>query len=151
MTAAEFVAPLEGAKMRGPNKWIAKCPAHAPDKCPSLTVTDGDRGVLVKCWAGCSLAEITGKLGLRVADLFFDRGSPDSRAILEASRQRAEARAARQAAEEATGRRLDVLREAQTLIESARGISIEEWPNERLDRELNRLGNAYACLESEGQ
>lgn len=50
--------------------WSACCPAH-PDRTPSLSVTEGDRGVLVKCWAGCTVDEIADAMGLGVADLFY--------------------------------------------------------------------------------
>lgn len=57
MTAAEFVSSLVGVRARGVGKWSARCPAHA-DKSPSLTIAEGDKGMLVKCWAGCSLQAI---------------------------------------------------------------------------------------------
>jgi hypothetical protein len=44
---------------------------------------------------------------------------------------------------------VDVLREAEALIESARGIDIARWSDERLDAELNRLGDAYELLWAE--
>jgi hypothetical protein len=50
--------------------WSACCPAHH-DRNPSLSVAEGDIGVLVKCWAGCTVDEITDAMGLRVADLFY--------------------------------------------------------------------------------
>jgi hypothetical protein len=150
MTAAELVGSLESVRARGPNKWSAKCPAHA-DKSPSLTVAEGEKGVLLKCWAGCSLEEITRTLGLTVKDLFFDALSTDPHQRREAMRQRAQAQAARQAAHDAEGRRLDTLRQAEQLIQSARGISIEGWSHDTLHAELNRLGTAYALVDSEGQ
>ena len=76
MTAAELLPLLEGVRSRGQGKWSAKCPAHA-DKSPSLTIAEGDRGLLLKCWAGCTIEEITSRLGVTVADLFFDAPCPD--------------------------------------------------------------------------
>jgi hypothetical protein len=107
--------------------------------------------VLLKCWAGCSLEEITRTLGLTVKDLFFDALSTDPHQRREAMRQRAQATAARQAAHEAEGRHINVLRQAEHLIQSARGISIEGWSDDKLNAELNRLGDAYALLDSEAQ
>jgi hypothetical protein len=44
-----------------------------------------------------------------------------------------------------------MLRQAEQLIQSARGISIEGWSDDKLNGELNRIANAYALLDSEGQ
>ncbi len=148
MTVAELLPSLESVHSRGPGRFSARCPAHA-DKSPSLSVMEGDKGILLRCFAGCSLRDITQKLGLQIKDLFFDQLSADPQQRREAMHHRAEARAARQAEHETEGRRLDTLRQAEHLIQSARGISIEEWSNDKLNAELNRLGNAYALLESE--
>jgi hypothetical protein len=68
--AGRLLERLEGVKRTGPGRWVAKCPSH-DDKNPSLSVREADDGrVLIKCWAGCSSAEITAAVGLRLADLF---------------------------------------------------------------------------------
>jgi len=36
---------------------LCRCPAHA-DRTPSLSVRQGDRGILVKCFAGCDAADV---------------------------------------------------------------------------------------------
>jgi hypothetical protein len=150
MTIAEILPSLESVHARGQGRWSAKCPAHA-DTSPSLTIAEGEKGVLLKCWAGCSLEEITRTLGLTVKDLFFDALSTDPHQRREVMRQRTQDMAARQAAHDTEGRRLDTLRQAEQLIQSARGISIEGWSDDKLHAELNRLGTAYALLDSEGQ
>jgi len=71
MTALELLPSLERVSSRGHGKWSAKCPAHA-DRSPSLSVAEGERGILIKCWAGCTLEAIMNALGLRIADLFSD-------------------------------------------------------------------------------
>lgn len=58
------------------NGYKARCPAH-DDRNPSLSIKDGHRGVLLKCWAGCALFEILQAIGLSESDLFYD--APDSR------------------------------------------------------------------------
>ncbi|TMQ31759.1 MAG: hypothetical protein E6K65_00280 [Nitrospirae bacterium] len=150
MTAMEFISTLEGVRPRGTGKWSAKCPAH-DDTSPSLSVMEGDKGLLVRCFAGCSLTDITQKLGVHVKDLFFDALSADPQQRREAMGQRAQACAVRQAALDAEGRRVDALREADRLIQSARGISIDQWTDHKLHAELDRLGTAYAILDSEGE
>jgi hypothetical protein len=42
-------------------------------------VTEGDKGVLLKCWAGCTIDEIARSLGLRLADLFSDTPQLDGK------------------------------------------------------------------------
>jgi putative DNA primase/helicase len=49
------------------------CCAHT-NKNPSLSISEGTGGqILLKCFAGCSIEEITGALGLDVGDLFPER------------------------------------------------------------------------------
>ena len=47
------------------------CPSH-DDRRPSLDVSIGERGLLLKCWAGCRLTDICSALGLEIPQLFFD-------------------------------------------------------------------------------
>lgn len=61
---------LERVKRTGPDRWIARCPAH-DDRRPSLSIHEAeDRKVLLKCWSGCSVQAILEVLGLSLADLF---------------------------------------------------------------------------------
>jgi hypothetical protein len=147
MTATELLPLLEGVRTRGSGKWVSRCPSHK-DKSPSLTVAEGDRGLLLKCWAGCTLEDITRTLRLSVKDLFYkaDLGAAQLR---EAKRIRAEQQAITRAAYDATGRRMDALRHAEYLIRSAHGLSIESWSDQQLDAALDGLYAAYALLESE--
>lgn len=69
---------LEKVKQTGPGRWLARCPAHA-DKRPSLTIKETDDGtVLVKCWTGCSAAEVVAAAGVELRDLFPEK-LPDPR------------------------------------------------------------------------
>ncbi len=79
----DFLAQLDTVRDRGHGKWSARCPAHA-DKTPSLSITEGERGLLLKCWSGCTIIEITSALGLRVSDLFYD--APVSRGQRQAAK-----------------------------------------------------------------
>jgi len=74
MNAADVLPRLQGVrKISG--GWVAKCPSH-DDGSPSLTLADrDDGGILLHCFAGCSIGEITGALGLEVSDLFPPRDS----------------------------------------------------------------------------
>ena len=63
--------------------WVACCPAH-DDREPSLSIGLGEEGqVLLKCFAGCTMARIVETIGMTVADLFPDSPatfSPDAQA-----------------------------------------------------------------------
>jgi len=77
MNVEELLSLLQGVKKTGQG-WTARCPAHE-DRHPSLAICEGERGLLVKCWAGCDLGGICEALGVRVSDLFSDsqrRSSP---------------------------------------------------------------------------
>ena len=147
MTASELLSRLDGVKSRGTGKWSARCPGH-PDSSPSLSIQEGDKGLLLKCWAGCELTAITGKLGVEIKDLFYD-GLSDPRQRREAMQRRAKDRAAQRTADKARGRKTDLLRHAEYLVQSARGMTIDTWTPAQLDKRLNCLADAYAVLEGE--
>jgi hypothetical protein len=58
------------SKVRGRNgNYVACCPAH-DDKSPSLTVKEQDGKILVHCFAGCSVENIVGAVGMDLSELF---------------------------------------------------------------------------------
>jgi len=70
MKAADRVLPLlSGVRPHGQNRWLALCPAH-PDKHASLSVSHSHDRLLLKCWTGCTAADIVVAVGLTLADLF---------------------------------------------------------------------------------
>ena len=73
MTLDQLLARLEGAKRTGPDRAIARCPAHK-DRSPSLSIRETTDGtLLLKCFAGCDVEAIVGAVQLKVIDLFPDR------------------------------------------------------------------------------
>jgi KaiC/GvpD/RAD55 family RecA-like ATPase/biotin operon repressor len=64
------LSQLKGVRREG-NHHKACCPAHT-DSTPSLSVRLGDRGVLLRCFAGCTHQDVVAALGMRVEELFFD-------------------------------------------------------------------------------
>ena len=64
------LARLEGVRKSGAG-WIARCPSHK-DRSPSLSIREGERGILLRCFAGCSFSAIVEALGLRPSDLFHE-------------------------------------------------------------------------------
>ncbi len=65
-------------------RWQAVCPAH-DDTHPSLSIKlSNDDKILLKCWCGCSAAEIVASIGLELTDLFppnpeYQHQKPDKR------------------------------------------------------------------------
>lgn len=73
MTIQEILAKFEGVEQKSPNSWMARCPAHG-DKNPSLSITQAPDGkILLHCFAGCTVEEIVGAVGLRMCDIMPDR------------------------------------------------------------------------------
>ena len=66
-----FIGSLERVRWGSNGRVVACCPAHL-DRNPSLSVSLGERGLLVKCWAGCTVEEIVQAMGLRTTNLFYD-------------------------------------------------------------------------------
>ena len=56
----------------GSGNYKACCPAH-DDKKQSLSVKQGDKGIVFKCFAGCGTREICEHLGIEMKDLFADK------------------------------------------------------------------------------
>ena len=74
MTLNEFLGKLAYAKdCRG--YWMCRCPAHE-DKEASLSVKQGDKGIVLKCHAGCTPESVCASLGIELAALFTDREAP---------------------------------------------------------------------------
>lgn len=144
MTLADLLPRLDAVRARGNGRWSARCPAHA-DRTPSLSISEGERGLLLKCFAGCSLDEICAALVLRVADLYYDR-RPDPAALAEARRRRE----AREHKDRAAGCHAETLRDAEQVILAARGLDIARWSNEQLDQAMGAIAAAHAVLSEEG-
>ena len=69
MFADRILEKLEGVRRRGPDSWIARCPAH-DDRTPSLVIDDRGSSVLLHCHAACPTEEVVAAIGLKMCDLF---------------------------------------------------------------------------------
>lgn len=120
---------LDGFQVRenGRDRWRACCPAHGGSNPSTLSLGVGDNGtVLLRCWSGCSLEDITAALGLNVMDLFPPKSERSGGG---SSIKRRRLLTARQA--------LDVLNTEMTLAvvcmsDMARGKALDEATRERL-------------------
>lgn len=69
MLAERLLSRLDGVRKTGPDRWIARCPAHQ-DQTPSLSIRDlGDR-LLVHDFGGCSTVDVLAVVGLELSALF---------------------------------------------------------------------------------
>jgi hypothetical protein len=125
MTPADKLLPrLDKVRQTKAGQWTALCAAH-PDKTPSLRISEAENGkLLLKCWAGCSAAEIVASVGLELRDLFLDgdnkpRRSGPSRDAIDHERM--------------------VLRIGRNQI--AQGIKLTEEDQQRFDLARKRLAN----------
>lgn len=147
MTSSEFLSLLERVRPRGQGKWSACCPAHS-DRHPSLSITEGDKGLLVRCWSGCTVESICLAVGLRLTDLFFDAGVKDD-AWQGRKRERARVRQGQALQRQIREMEIDCLREADSLVRAARDIDISVWNAETLDAALDLVAEAHSKLEAE--
>jgi hypothetical protein len=70
MSAAILLDRLEGVRKTGPDRWIARCPAHE-DRRASLSVREtGDGRTLLHCFALCRPDEVLGAIGMDWSALF---------------------------------------------------------------------------------
>lgn len=64
---------LTKVKRTGQDSWLACCSAHE-DKSPSLAIKQtADGMILLKCFAGCSVEEVLGAIGLTFDDLYPEK------------------------------------------------------------------------------
>jgi hypothetical protein len=69
----QLIARLVKVKQTRSDSWQACCPAH-DDRSPSLNIRMAEDGkLLVRCWSGCSAADIVAAVGLELFDLFPKR------------------------------------------------------------------------------
>jgi hypothetical protein len=129
MKAANIVAAL-GGRMRSKSAGTACCPAHK-DRNPSLSVSEGAGGrILVKCFAGCSQAEVID--ALRRLDAWPDQAAKGpllTRAELRSHRQQV-ARWERERTRR-DGFVEQIWQQTWATALPARGSPIEQWLRQR--------------------
>lgn len=86
MTPGEIVRTFN-AKKAGKGRWVAKCPAHDDRSKNTLSIKEGNRGILIHCWAGCAKEDVLAAAGLRMRDLFYTSRDTDSATLKALYRQ----------------------------------------------------------------
>lgn len=70
MQIETLLSLLDKVRQTGPQKWIARCPSH-DDNYPSLAIRETpENNLLIHCFSGCSVHEITRALGIELHQLF---------------------------------------------------------------------------------
>src|SRR6185436_14286212 len=70
MSLDALLSRLERVRKHGPDRWTSRCPAHE-DRHPSLSIRETSGGtVLLRCFGGCSAADIVGAIGMSMCELF---------------------------------------------------------------------------------
>lgn len=142
MRAGELISCLDKVRRSG-RGWVAQCPAH-DDRTPSLSIREGYLGILIRCWAGCSLDEICTALGLKPCDLFYDT-RPDPARIREAHHRRQ----VKDAAQKAALYRPDVFREAEAITKAVTITDVSALSGKELDEMMDIVSNAWLILMEE--
>lgn len=66
----------DARKSRNGKGWKCKCPVH-DDRKPSLSISEGDKGIVMICRAGCRTEDVVNAIGMKMSDLFYnDRPTP---------------------------------------------------------------------------
>lgn len=74
MTLQEALRHFDGVKRCNNNQYMARCPCH-DDRKQSLSIGGGEKGVVLKCHAGCDTRDIIDCVGLKPSDLFYEQRS----------------------------------------------------------------------------
>lgn len=67
----EVLQRFDGVKQCGDGQYMARCPCH-DDRKQSLSIGRGEKGVVLKCQAGCDTRDVIARVGIRPRDLFYD-------------------------------------------------------------------------------
>lgn len=78
MTLQEVLRCFEGVKRCNESQYMARCPCH-DDRKQSLSIGAGEKGVVLKCQAGCDTRDIIARVGLKARDLFYEQDKPYDR------------------------------------------------------------------------
>ena len=78
MNVDSLLDKLEGVRRSG-NGWMCRCPSH-DDRQASLSIAEGEEGILCYCQSGCRTEDVLTALGLEMKDLFTkpDKEEPEA-------------------------------------------------------------------------
>lgn len=144
MTSDELLSRLEAVRRTG-SGWRARCPAHA-DRTPSLSIHEGERGLLLRCFAGCALPDICEGMNLSPKDLFYDTPTPrGTRPIPKPIRKDP-----RSTAFQFELAALDLRLRAERIFDAAKQVDVSVLNDADLDRALSHVAQGYRDLDRAG-
>ncbi len=133
----DLLARLDAVRQIG-SGWRARCPAHE-DRTPSLSIHEGIRGALIRCFAGCRLTDICKALHLVPADLFYDAPAPrGARPIPKPIRKDP-----RETAFRFELGAFDLRQRAERIFDAAKQVDVSSLNDADLDRALSHVAQGY--------
>lgn len=147
MTIHDLLSLLDGVRKSG-RGWVARCPAHA-DNDPSLSVREGDRGILLKCWAGCSYAEVLAAIGEEPEAGFYDEGERREGSTPKAPRPRPYNW--RRFSFQLHLKALDLRLRGEAVKNAAKDLDIRAWTEADFEEAWKALDRAQADLDRADQ
>jgi predicted protein tyrosine phosphatase len=142
---AELILPRLDRVQRAGSGYTARCPAHE-DRTASLSVGVGREGqALVHCFAGCSVADALGAIGLELADL-YPRQPRDLSPMARAERRQAVQAGHVLAAARVLAREARIVEVAAYLLETGAGLAPDD--HHRLVEARLRTEAAALALEA---
>ncbi|MCM3901644.1 MAG: hypothetical protein ND866_08045 [Pyrinomonadaceae bacterium] len=143
MTRDDLLPRLENVRRRG-GRDVASCPAH-PDKNPSLQITEGQKGLLLRCWAGCSVMEICKSLGIDQRDLFYDACDSAARGQRPTPKPPKLDRAALMWRYELAA--LDLRLRAERIVEAGKQLDVASLSDDERDRAIAHVAQVHIDVE----
>ena len=134
----ELLSRLDAVRKSG-RGWVARCPAHV-DRSPSLGIVEGERGLLIRCFAGCSLNEICEAMGIAVSDLFYNSRSPSPKQSPHTPPQKRSDWRHFSHAMLFVAEGLYV--RGQRVLQAAKGLNINTWTDAELSLALDSVSHA---------
>lgn len=133
----ELLSRLDAVRPTG-GGWRARCPSHA-DRTPSLSIHEGTRGVLLRCFAACTLTDICQAIHLAPADLFYDAPTPrGQRPIPKPIRKDS-----RSTAFQFELGAFDLRKRAERIFDAAKQVDVSSLNDADLDRALSHVAQGY--------
>ena len=69
ISAEQLANAFQGSRQLKPGRYVTRCPIHNGGS-ENLYITDGDKGTLIFCHAGCETKEILSTVGIGLKDLY---------------------------------------------------------------------------------
>ena len=143
MTTDDILARLDRVR-KGTRGWIARCPAHL-DRTPSLSIAEGEKGVLLKCFAGCAVEDIAESIGLSVSSLFYRHGRRQQRTRDAPAQRRVHDWRRETATLENAAMALRV--RAEIVLAAASGLETSRWTDDDWEAATAAVASAYQDME----